>query len=369
MDQATLRQLLVTKTSEWSAETDQSKKDAILTEVTTLKNALSVVVKEDERVKAETTLNLNETKTKTQEKQIVHREIMSSLDSVPMFNPGHDVHLHVSRLANLFEVLVKGRDDSDNLEQTFIRNAKKRMHDSYLTQMINSGKTISTFDEFKTYMVDVHESKQSHFQKLNQLWQMVPREKETFTDLASRLENLAHEVRLSILAKWKKNNTTHTDIPSKNLFDLVIGQILLTHIQSSKHCDVYRYIASELDTAWTAKEIANRAMTISDRIKSESVNAGSFLIESNTEPSNKPNRPSDGGDDGDKKKLKRKDDKKKSKKVTPNKNQDCFYYLDGNCKKGDQCGWRHDPAKFGIGRPREKPASLVTLPNFSSFQH
>ena len=54
MDQATLRQLLVTKTSEWSAETDQLKKDAILTEVTTLKNALSVVVKEDERVKAET---------------------------------------------------------------------------------------------------------------------------------------------------------------------------------------------------------------------------------------------------------------------------------------------------------------------------
>ena len=363
MDQATLRTLLVQKTSEWSAEADQGKKDGIMTEISTIKNALSLVVKEDEKVKAETTLSLNETKLKTQEKQIVHREIMQSLDSVPMFNPGHDVHLHVSRLANLFEVLVKGREDSDKLEETFIRNAKKRMHDSYLTQMINSGKTIESFEEFKTYMVDVHESKQSHFQKLNQLWQMVPREKETFTDLASRLENLAHEVRLSILAKWKKNNTNDTDIPSKNLFDLVIGQILLTHIQSSRHSDVYRYIASELDTAWTAKEIANRAMTISDRIKSESASAGSFLVESNAV------QPPSGGDNGEKKKSKRKDDKKKSKKIAPNKSQDCFYYLDGNCKKGDQCGWRHDPAKFGIGRPREKPTSLVTLPNFSSFQH
>ena len=101
-------------------------------------------------------------------------------------------------------------------------------------------------------------------------------------------------------------------------------------------------------------------MTISDRIKSESTSAGSFVAESNTV------QPLSGGDE---KRSKKKDDKKKSKKVTPNKNQDCFYYLDGNCKKGDKCGWRHDPAKFGIGRPRENPTSLVTLPDFSSFQH
>ena len=366
LDATTLRQLLMTKSSEWSSESDNTKKTAIMEEIKSVKTYLATAVAEENKVKIETSLSLSESKTVSTEKQHAHREITTSLAAVPVFGPNNDVHLFVNKLTNLFDLYVKGRENEDKLEDTFVRNCKKLLCDSYLTQLINSTETIDTFDAYKTYMYRVHASKEHHFQKLNRLWQMEPKEKENFTDLASRLENQAHEVRLSILAKYQKSHTGATDIPSKDLFDLITGQILLTHIQSSKHRRIYQFMANDLHQAWTVKDVANRAMTIADRVKDE-VDAGSFVVRSNVTEVNR----SAGGNGNDtstkNKKTVKSDDKKKRSKMTPDPNKDCWFYLDGLCKKGDKCPWKHDPAKKGTGRPEKREAASLVAQSFTSY--
>ena len=361
MDQATLRQLLVERTKAWCAETDQTKKDELLAEINVMKKELSDAVQKENKLKLENT-TFSENKVVSAHAQ---REIMNSLSSIPSFAPGMDVHLHINRLQNLFNIYVSGRDNEDQLEPTFVRNAKKLLNDSYMTQLVNSGKSTDTWDEYKSYLVGTHESKLTHFQRLNQLFEITPREKESFVDLAGRLENMSHEIRLSILAQWKKNHATDTDIPSKAMFDLISAQILIQHIQQSKHRDCYKYIASDLEKDWTCSEVANRAVTILDRVKTDQAQptSASFVAEW-SEPNN-----------GDNNTPTKKKDKKKQKKskFTPDPNKDCWYWMDPvkGCKKGDKCGWRHDPAKKGVGRPKpeSEAVSLVTLPNFTSFQN
>ena len=361
MDVTTLRQLVITKATSLSSETDETKKTALTNEIEVIKKSLAKAVKEENRVKAETTVSLNESKTVSTEKQHAHREIMSSLAAVPEFGSGNDVHVHVNKLANLYDLYVKGRDDENKLEETFVRNCKKLLCDSYLTQLINSNETLNTFEEYKDYMYRVHESKEHHFQRLNALWSIMPKERESFTDLGSRLENQAHEVRLSILAQWKKGHSDAKDIPSKDLFDLIAGQILLSHIQSSKNRHVYQYMANDLDKAWTVKDVANRAMTIADRVKSDNVDLGSFHVGSDLASVTQPG----GGDVSTKgKKSARRFYPKKAQpkpKVKPSKDKDCWFFMDGHCKKGDGCPWKHDPLKKGIGRPDKSEIESSSL--------
>ena len=361
MDQATLRQLLVDKTNAWSAETDDTKKAELLNEINVMKTSLNGTVEKDNRTKIENA-TFTETKVASTHAQ---REIMNSLSSCLTFGPGNDVHLHVNRLQNLYDIYVSGRDNEDLLEETFVRNAKKLLCDNYMTQLVNSGKTNNTWDDYKSYLIGVHESKVTHFQKLNKLFEVTPREKETFVDLAGRLENIAHEIHLSILAQWKKDHPTDTDIPSKAMFDLFAAQTLIQHIQQSRHRDCYKYIANDLDKDWTCSEVASRAVTILDRIKSDQPASASFVAEW-SEPS--------GGDafTVNKRSTKRLNTRKKMK-VKPSKDKDCWFWMDPErgCKKGDACNWRHDPAKKGVGRPKQETnaVSLVTLPTFTSFQN
>ena len=289
-----------------------------------------------------------------QEKLIVLREIKSSVDNVPKFSVGSDVHVFINQLENIHRLHVQQHKNDENVENAFLRASKQLLADSYLTQMLNSSEETNTFETFRSYLVKTHSSKLTHFQRLNKLWEVCPKSSESMVDTASRLENLAHEVLTSLVAVWKLRAPSDTDIPSKNLLDLVLGQIMLTHIASSKHKDTYKYIVSDLDTCWTASEVAAKAATIIDRCKNTDVpSIAAFHVG---------NKSNDNGG------IRSSDTKSKFKKnkTTPNKNQDCYFYIDGNCKKGEQCGWKHDPAKFNTGRKRsnEQTMSMISLPNF-----
>ena len=93
-------------------------------------------------------------------------------------------------------------------------------------------------------------------------------------------------------------------------------------------------MANDLHEAWTVQDVANRAMTIADRVKDDA-DVGSFVVGADWADVNR----SGGGDSIDtvtkSKKTTKKDNKKKRSKFTPDPNKDCWYYLDGHCKKGD----------------------------------
>ena len=365
MDQQTLRELLKTNVAEYLKMAEGADKTTKAADIKLMKDELSRLYKEDEQAKLEATVNSSVNGGRNQERMVILREIKASLDSVPVFGAGMDVHVFLNRLSNLYELHVKGNSEYDKLEETFLRNCKQRISDSYLTQLVNSGEQVITFEEFKSYMISIHESKETHFQKLNKLWTMMPKEKESFVDFAGKLENQAHEVMLSIYGRWKKDHPSDKEIPMKACFNLFLGQILLQHIQSSKHSDVYKFIAADLDKAWTASEVANKALTIADRIKHE-VDATCFSVETGNKWSNKVATVGGGGKDSQK--SKKKDNKKKSQFAKPTKDKDCFAWLDGNCERGDNCGYAHAPAKKGTRQKKDEAVSMVTLTN-SHFQN
>ena len=364
LDQATLRQLLLDTLAKHKSETDATKLEELNTQIGIIKKHLKLAVNADKEAEVEATLNLTESKITSSEKQTAHRELQATISKLPKYAPGMDVHVHLNKLTNLYELYVRDRDDATKLEETFVRNAKTQLHDAYLTQLTNSSETVDTYEDFKAYMIKHHQSKETHFQQLNKLWQLEPRESENYVDFAARLENTAHEIQMGIVNKWKKENNVTTDMTSKAVFDMITSQILIQHIQAS-HKDCYRFIANDLDKDWTAKEVANRAKTTLDRVKSESLESPSYVAEVEPQWSDSP-MPHTGGGGNNKKKSTRRDNKKK-KKVTPNKNSDCWFFLDGKCKKGDNCPWKHDPAKFGTGRPEAEVSSLVTLPSFRNW--
>ena len=117
LDATSLRQLLLNKSSTLSAETDESKRTNIVNEIQSIKKHLQTAVAEENRIKSELSVSLNESKTVNTERQHQHREITNSLSTVPTFGPGIDVHVHLNRLTNLYDLYVSGRDDEHKLEE------------------------------------------------------------------------------------------------------------------------------------------------------------------------------------------------------------------------------------------------------------
>ena len=360
MDLVSLRQSLgqkVTERSNGTLTADQLK--PIDDEMALIKAALNDKIAEggaddgdlkkgsDNAIKQETLIRL--------------REVKASVDCVAKFTPNTDVYVFLGQLNNVYELNVKGQ--SDNCEQSFLRAAKQRLCDSYLTQMLNSGKVVTTFAEFKSYMIVAHESKLTHFQRLNRLWEIAPKSNESMVDVASRLENEAHDVMISVEATYKAKHA-NVDMPSKALLDLVLGQIMLSHIASSKHRSALKYIVTDLDDAWTASQVAMKAATIIDRTKDDDASTAPTFAIASAPVAGKAEGKS-GGYGGGAARGKWNGAKKQGR-VTPSKDRDCWFYLDGHCKKGDSCPWRHDSAKCGTGRPRKSgdSVSLVALPTF-----
>ena len=108
MDQQTLRELLKTSVAEYLKMADGAEKTAKQAEIKLMKAELSRLYKEDEQAKLEATVNSPVNGGKNQERMVILREIKASLDSVPTFNAGMDVHVFLNRLSNLFDLLLTG---------------------------------------------------------------------------------------------------------------------------------------------------------------------------------------------------------------------------------------------------------------------
>ena len=88
-----------------------------------IKRALLSTVEKENKFKLENT-TFSENKIVSQHAQ---REKMNSLSSVTSFAKGMNVHLHVNRLqiCSRKKVYISGRNNEDQLEISFVRNAKK----------------------------------------------------------------------------------------------------------------------------------------------------------------------------------------------------------------------------------------------------
>ena len=247
---------------------------------------------------------------------------------VHVFSSGLDVHVWLNKLQSFYDLFVGKRDEGsvkNTMEKYFVQVAKSRLCSEYLNSMTQSEAVTDTFEAIKDYMKKNHASKLSVFQIMDEIWEMDKSDAETLRDFGIRLDDKALEAEKIIEAKfeeWKNSDTAHSDktLSIGHIFKLVSGQVFLPSLKDKKQV-IYNNICNDLDKTWSAADIANKAMTFSDRMHSgEQPNQGTvpaaFAANSNSKSKNASRNTSD---------------------------RVCYYFIEhGKCKYGERCFHTHD---------------------------
>ena len=260
----------------------------------------------------------------------IQKELQIALrDNVPTFQSGMDVHTFINSLELYYKLYVVPNQTAD-MEKMFVRLSTGKMSVEYGSTMTNFEPKIEDFESMKKYLKLNHSSKMSCYQTLDGMWDLQILESENFRDFARKLDDKAVEARNIIEAKFEtaktagvtssaadKKDETADSMTSKDVFNLFSGQIFLQMLKH-KSPNIYNQIVNDLDAVWNAVEIANLAMSYKDRMAGDENNQAP-VPSSLTAASSK-------------------NDRKSESAV-----QNCWFYLNGNCKFGDKCPRSHDP--------------------------
>ena len=191
---------------------------------------------------------------------------------IPVFSSGHDVHIWLTKIESYHKLFVVP-DSTGVMEKYFLQVAKSRLCPEYLNAMMASNEDTSSYAGMKEYMKKHHASKVSVFQVLDTIWDMDKTDSETLRDYGIRLDDKAAEAKSIIEAKFKEYSSkdtsrTEKDMKVEDVFRLMSGQVFLQALKNKKQV-IYNNVCNDLDSTWSAAEIANKAMTFSDRMSSE----------------------------------------------------------------------------------------------------
>ena len=255
-------------------------------------------------------------------------------DNVPTFQSGVDVHSFINSLELYYKLYVVPNKTADT-EKMFVRLSTGKMSVEYGSTMTNFEPKINDFESMKKYLKMNHASKMSCYQTLDGMWDLQISESENFRDFARKLDDKAVEARNIIEAKFETAKTktagltslpvatetenASSEMTSKDVFNLFSGQIFLQMLKHNSP-NIYNQIVNDLDAVWNAVDIANLAMSYKDRMASDSE------MNQATSPSSLTAA------------YKSKNERKNETAV-----QNCWFYINGNCRFGDKCHRSHDP--------------------------
>ena len=194
------------------------------------------------------------------------------INDVPKFTSAVCVHGWINTIQAYYNLYVKNSGKNKAVfEGHFVQTTLSKIQPDYLNAMTNGDTEIKTFDAMKKYLKENHSSKLSIYQVLDTVWDMQKMDVESLRDFGHRLDDKAVEAESIIKAVF--DNTIRSQDPSKSLtktsvFKLVSGQVFLQFLKINQ-CNVYNHIVNDLDATWSAAEIALKAMSYSDRLKTE----------------------------------------------------------------------------------------------------
>ena len=272
-----------------------------------------------------------------QNEQKVNLQVQKELqiafrDNVPTFQSGVDVHSFINSLELYYKLYIVPNKTADT-ERMFVRLSTGKMSVEYGSTMTNFEPKIEDFESMKKYLKINHSSKMSCYQTLDGMWDLQISESENFRDFARKLDDKAVEARNIIEAKFEtaQNKTAglksspaaeenaNSEMTSKDVFNLFSGQIFLQMLKHNSP-NIYNQIVNDLDAVWNAVDIANLAMSYKDRMASDAE------MNQATSPSSLTAA------------YKSKNDRKNETSV-----QNCWFYINGNCRFGEKCHRSHDP--------------------------
>ena len=353
LDEVTLRQLLL-EAVKANSTLSGGEKTAKEEEIDKIKVWLKEACDERLRREAGLTETINASGSNSERNQRM-RDMKMSVDSIPRFTPGMCIQVFINQLNNKYKLYVECDDKSDQaaLETSFLRHAQSRLCDEFLTQITNESKVFDSFDGFTKYLMDNYDSKQTLYQRMETLLSHQLKTNENYSEFHARLSNCGHEV-LLMMSERAKTSFGDKKLTAKRFMEILMGQIFLNSIPKQ----VYTLMAPNLDDVWSVSELATKAMAIKDRV-TDFGESGGYLAKAK-------NRENGGssGDGGYNGARKRRDNKR-----VPIADQKCYFWMDGACRKGDDCPRRHDPNDFGVGRPSKKVDEPMSMVSLASFQN
>ena len=279
------------------------------------------------------------------------KDMRCAIERIPTFDASGEASEFLENLKNCFLNYVKG---TPSLEGRFVKAAITRLSTSYQTQINNSSKTITSYDELKEYIELNWSSQLTVYQKISEMFD-IDAEHGNWTAYASQLQNKSSSVLRFIEDAWARENSDKGTVTAKKLMELWSVMIFLDKLRGGKDESAYTYIVGTLDKVWDLPAVVAKAKGYLDRTKGDESGVSGGFFGSNR--ARKAQRNQSNGQTGGQQKSqpKAKNDQKadsSAKKEMSEKLKTfiekhpgvCYGWANGKCKieeKGKQCRWKH----------------------------
>ena len=196
-------------------------------------------------------------------------ELDNALRRVKKFGPGVSAEDFLENLDHQYHIYVKSQlEEFPYLEQEFVKRCTSSMNGVYISQMLNSGEKIETFEQFKAYVNSNYGTKRSNFQVLNDCFSLQPHDGESFIDFAARLDISIRKASTRIVSRHKQKMKTSTNpdpvVSPEVVFELT-GALLMAQMVQRTNKKVYDLMCKHMDEHEDAIKVGAEAQKLYDR--------------------------------------------------------------------------------------------------------
>ena len=171
------------------------------------------------------------------------KDLRMSVEKIPELAPGGDAASYLADLENSFKLYLA---DNKKFEPEFVRLAKTRLCQSYLTTVTNAEASPTTFDDYKTYVRKTFGSKKNVYQSMDALFDV--QMESDVQDFAVRLQNEVSRVRTEVEDIFEIHHESKSrTIDQASMFQLFGTMILLKQVRTKLAAQDYNFVVRGLE--------------------------------------------------------------------------------------------------------------------------
>ena len=188
------------------------------------------------------------------------KDLRMSVEKIPELAPGGDASSYLADLENSFKLYLS---DNKKFEPEFVRLAKTRLCQSYLTTVTNAEASPNTFDDYKTYVRKTFGSKKNVYQSMDALFDV--QMENDVQDFAVRLQNEVSRVRTEVEDIFEIHHESKSRvIDQASMFQLFGTMILLKQVRTKLAAQDYNFVVRGLEKCFDISSASSVIKTYMD---------------------------------------------------------------------------------------------------------
>ena len=238
---------------------NQTSIDAVNSKITKIKDAIVDAVEKGEP-------SSSVAPRKDYDAYLTKQRISNKVTAIPNFygNGPKELNQFLEKLKQVYDTCgVEGK-----YEAHFIEDAKGALGEHIYASLRTSGKTINTFDAFKTWLCETFDSQLTSFQLLGAAFDATYDKSKQFITFAQKVEKEIRTARDLIKADHKRKH--NQEMTTDQVFDLVGGMLMVNQLQAN-HRPIYNAMVNQMNDLRTASDVATKAECLRDRFNGDSL--------------------------------------------------------------------------------------------------